>query len=257
MEKEVELMDNGYNKKLLMKGSKRKLMAILIALPALAIFFVLLSLLIVYYDSLYETFLGPLYALFVFVVAAYALTLPFKVHLELGQTEIKTVIQKHLIQTFTFYIPIALLLCGAVVFWVYFARSSMQWAAQSHFVALEKLVYFMTLLMVLQEVMKFLSRRKGLNAYEKGPANAKNLKWNSSILQFLVIFQSVFFLFLNWSLFVLCIAVIRGLVKGFFSDFILFMAFVLAMILVIGVMIKLERSLEKYGRDQLFIPWKS
>jgi|GEM_PF-1895248 len=250
-------MDNGNNKKLLMKGSKRKLMAVLIALPALTIFFVLLSLLIIYYDLLYETFLGPLYALFVFVVAAYALTLPFKVNLELKQTDIKAVLHKHLIQTFVFYIPLALLISGAVVFWVYFARSSMQWAAQSHFAALEKLIYFMTLLMVLQEVMKYLSRRKGLHAYENGPSNTKNLKWGSSILQLLVIFQSIFFLFLNWSLFALCIAGIRWLLKDFLSGFMLFMAFVLAMILVIGLMIKLERRLEKHGRDQLFIPWKS
>lgn len=232
-------------------------MAVLIALPALTIFFVLLSLLIIYYTPLYETFLGPLYALFVFVAAAYALTLPFKINLELKQADIKTVIDKHLTQTFVFYLPIALLISGAVVFWVYFARSSMQWAAQSHFVTLEKLVYFMTLLMVLQEVMKYLSRRKGLATYENNPSSAKNLKLGSLALQVLVIFQSVFFLFLNWSLFTLCIAGIRWLVKDLLSDFILFMVFMLAIILVIGLMIKLERRLEKYGRDQLFIPWKS
>lgn len=232
-------------------------MAFLIALPTLTVFFILLYFLIVYYDELYASFLGPLSGIFLLFIGAYALTLPFKINLDLKRFDVRDTVQKHVIRPLLIYLPIVLIVSASVVLWVYFARSSMQWAAQQYFPALETLIYFMTLLMVLQEFMKYLARKEGFSLYEARPSSARNLKWSLSVLRVVVILQSVGFLLLSWSLFALSTAGIRWLAQDYLSNFLLVMAFIITMIIIIGLMIKLEQKLEKHGRDQLYIPWKS
>ncbi len=257
VEKEIDLMGNGNNKKLLMKRSKRILLAFLIALPALTFFFVLLYFFIVYYDELYTTFLGPLSGLFLLFIGAYALTLPFNINLVLQRFDIQTTIQKFFIRLLLIYLPLALMICSSVVLWVYFARTSMQWAAQHYFPVLETLIYFMTLLMVLQEVMKYLARKEGLSLYKGRHISARNLRWSLPVLRIVIVLQSVGFLLISWSLFALSTAGIRWLAQDYLSSFLLIMACLISMIIIIGLMIKLEQKLEKQGRDQLYIPWKS
>lgn len=232
-------------------------MAFLIALPALTIFFVLLYLFIAYYAKLYASFIGPLYGVFLLFVGAYALTLPFNANLLIKRVGIRSTVQKLLIQQFLVQFPLALIFMSLVVLWVYFARTSMQWATQQYFPALETLIYFMTLLMVLQEVMKYLARKEGFSLYKARPISARNLKWSPSVLRVAIILQSVGFLLLSWSLFALITAAIRWLAQDYLSNFLLVLAFIISMIIIIGLMIKLEQKLEKHGRDQLFIPWKS
>lgn len=232
-------------------------MAFLIALPALTVFFVLLYLFIGYYDELYSTFLGPLSGIFLLFMGAYALTLPFNINLALQRFDIRTTTQKFFIRPLLIYLPLVLLISASVVLWVYFARISMQWAAQQYFPALETLIYFMTLLMVLQEVMKYLARKEGLSLYEGLPDSARNLKLSQSVLRVAIILQSVGFLLISWSLFALSTAGIRWLAQDYLSSFLLIMACLISLIIIIGLMIKLEQKLEKQGRDQLYIPWKS
>lgn len=241
-----------------MKKSKKRWIALQISAPALTIFGFGLYYYIQHYDFLYsKALVGPLSSLALFVWAGYALTLyPKTLHLLRHKTPAELRIENWLKTPF-YYIPIALLILAFVVGWMYFTRAIMQWAAGPFFPGLAGLLFILALLMLGQEVMKYLDRRAGLRNYlaQKNPAQGE-LKLSPKQLKVLVIVQSIFFITFVWLGFTVATLLLL-LAKDFLSDFLVILGIIIAFTPVIMGMIKLELKLEKWGRDQLYIPWKS
>lgn len=241
-----------------MKKSQKRWIALQISAPALTIFGFGLYYYIQNYHSLYsKALVGPLSTLALVVWGAYALTLyPKSLH-SLKYKTVAEVKYENWAKTLFYYIPIALSILAFVVGWMYFTRAVMQWAAGPYFPSLAGLLFILALLMLGQEVMKYLDRREGLRRYlvQKNPTHGE-LKFSPKQLKVLVIAQSIFFITLTWCGFTAATFLLL-LAKAFLSDYLVVLAIIIAFTPIIVGMIKLEIKLEKWGRDQLYIPWKS
>lgn len=242
-----------------MKKSQKRWFALQIAAPALIGFGFAVYYYVQNYNFLYsQPLVGPITTLCLIVFAGYALTLYPKT---LHELRIKTPAQiRHdsWLKIFYYHLPIVLLMVTFVVAWMYFTRWLMRWAAGDYFPGLEGIMFLLALLMLGQELMKYLDRRTGLRDYlqKKNPEQAP-LRLTDRQLKMLVIGQSLLFLFLAWFGFALTTGLLLTLTKRFLSAdwIIIFIIFAFTPVLV--GMIRLEVRIEKWGRDHLYIPWNS
>ena len=166
--------------------------------------------------------------------------------------------QLNWIKTLLFYLPIALLVLAFVAGWLYFTRVTMQWAAGKYFPGLEGLLFLLAFLMLGQEVMKYLGRKSGLNTYlvSKAPEQPQ-LKLSRQALKLLVVAQSLGFLLLTWLGFILATLLLTHLGERGLSNYWLILSVIIAYTPIILGAIQLEKRLEKWARDHLYIPWNS
>ncbi len=242
-----------------MKKSQKRWFALQIAAPALIGFGFAVYYYIQHYTFLYSRpLVGPITTLCLIVFAGYALTLYPKT---LQDLRIKTPAQiRHdsWLKIFYYHLPVVLLIITFVVGWMYFTRWLMKWAAGDYFPGLEGLMFLLALLMLGQELMKYLDRKPALRDYvEKKDPEQAPLRLSEKQLQVLIIGQSLLFLLLAWSGFALATGLLLALGKGFLSAewMIIFIIFAFTPVLV--GMIKLEGRVEKWARDHLYIPWNS
>ncbi len=242
-----------------MKKSQKRWIALQIAAPALIAFGIGLYYYIKNYNYLYSNgLLGPLATLSLTVFAAYALTLYPKTLMLLNTRSPSELRQLNWTKTLLIYIPIALLVLAIIAGWLYFSQATIKWAASEYYPGLTGLMFVLAFLMLLQEVMKYLDRRKGLKNYlHPRSRNRVELKFSSPILKLLIVAQSLAFLLTVWFGFTIVTALVIFLARVFLPPAMVMLTILFLYIPVIIIAGKMELKLEKWGRDHLYIPWSS
>lgn len=242
-----------------MKKAQRRWIALQIAAPALIAFGCSLYYYIKNYDYLYsKALVGPLATLSLIVFAAYALTLYPKTLMLLKTRTPAELRYLNWGKTLLIYLPIALLVLVIVAGWIYFSQATIKWAASEYYPGLTGLMFVFAFLMLLQEVMKYLDRRKGLKEYlHPRSRNRVELKFSTAALKVLIVAQSLVFLLVVWFGFTIVTALVIFLARIFLPQGMVMLTILFLYIPVIIISGKLELKLEKWGRDHLYIPWSS
>lgn len=242
-----------------MKKSQKRWLALQISAPALIAFGFGLYYYIKNYDYLYSNgLLGPLATLSLVVFAAYALTLYPKTLMLLKTRSPRELRQLNWNQTLLIYIPIALLVLAIVAGWLYFSQATIRWASSEYYPGLKGLMFVLAFLMLLQEAMKYLDRRKGLKTYlHSRNRHREQLKFSRSTLKVLVVVQSILFILVVWFGFTIVTALVIYLANIFLPPAMVMLTIMFLYIPVIIISGKLELKFEKWGRDHLYIPWSS
>lgn len=231
------------------------LLSLLVTLPAAAVFSILCYFLVLNYEEWYSTLKGPILGLLTLVLGLYTLVSPLVIYHYLGRFGIKQTLTRYLVRPLIYDLPILALITALVMLWAYYTQQSMQWATSAFN---DNFILLFSLLMLGQEVMKFSARKHQLETYFKSTKPKQpNLKFTPFQLQVLCYLQSFLYAFITWTLCVLLIACIQYFIASFSSSYLKTMASLLAMILVFWGMVRSEWLLEKYGRDQFYIPWNS
>lgn len=242
-----------------MKKSQKRWFALQIATPALIGFGFAVYYYVQHYSLLYsKPLVGPISTLCLVVFAGYALTLYPKTLQDLRTKTPAQIRHNSWLKIFYYHLPLVLLIVTFVVGWMYFTRWLMKWAAGAYFPGLEGLMFLLALLMLGQELMKYLERRPGLRDYiEKKDPEQAPLKLTERQLKVLIIGQSLLFLLLAWLAFAVATSLILWIGKSFLSGEWIIIVIIFAFTPILVGLIRMELHLEKWGRDHLYIPWKT
>ena len=237
-----------------MSKLKRILSSLLIAALPIALFIGMSYYLVIQYDALYSTIAGPLYMLSLLFVAAYALTMPFRAYLALQQKGAAEVAWEILLQPLMNNGLLVVLIVALTVLWIWGSQLSIQWAAGEDYPAMRSLTFLLAMLMPVQEIMKWMERKRKIAAYASAPQQERHLRVSVRQLGVMNYLQSILFLVLTWTLATILIKLAKLALFVHLGPYGRLMAYLLLFILSLLSIKWAELKFVKQLRQRLYIP---
>lgn len=236
------------------------ILSLLFTIPIGSVFGGILYVLINHYEEVYASMLGPALALLTLILGPYTLSLFFLNYGTIKKQGIYAAFRTHVLKPLTRYIP-AMLGIGILFWaWVTFSTGIMKTAIGDS--NIDKFIFMIAFLQLVAEAFK-ISRRtyeldKAIAAAGKPFDAAKfPFQWTAKRLRIVAYSQSPIYLITVWLSMGLIMFLVHEAIDSIFSAYLKSLTYIILMGVIIAGMRTWEKKLEKYGREEQYIPWDS
>lgn len=238
----------------------RILLSLAFSLPVASVFAGILWVLIYHYDQVYGILLGPILMLFALILGAYSLSLIFLNYSTLRREGWQAAFSQHVRMPFTQVLPVMALIGLAAWAWIFFALVPIGLLVPNAIP--EGVLFLIAFLLLVKELFKIQNRStiltKRLDPTQAPPGEPPiEYRWNRRMLGFMVYAQSALFLLANWAGLLLLLWVFRQLTQAWMNESLREILNLALMAAWLYVADRGEKRAERFGREQLYLPWKS